>query len=133
MRKIMSILLTIILVLSILNINVFASSQQVDNETKSTIVEIKDRELKEIKDYNDLYGKEPYGMTAYILNKIRIYSIPFCFAGIALAAIYQYIIGIRRIELREQGFSLMIILVTIFVICQILPLVFAIVVRNWRG
>lgn len=133
MKKIMSILLIIIFVLSILNINSFASSQQANNETKSTIVEIKDRELKELEDYNKAYGKEAYGMTAYILNKVRIYSIPFCFAGIAIAAIYQYIIGIRRIELREQGFSLMIIMVTIFVICQILPLVFAIVVQNWRG
>lgn len=131
MKKIISIVFIVILLFSFLNINVYADTNNSVDNTKSSIVEIKDRELKELKDYNNLYGKEAYGMTAYILNKVRIYSIPFCFAGIAIAAIYQYIIGIRRIELREKGFSLMIIMVTIFVICQILPLVFAIVVQNW--
>lgn len=132
MKKIVSILFIIIFIFSIFNVTVQAT-QVKNNETTSQIIEIKEKELKEIKDYNEAYGSEAYGMTAYILNKIRIYSIPFCFVGIAFAAIYQYIIGVRRIELREQGFALMTIMITIFVICQILPLVFAIVVQNWRG
>ena len=132
MKKIIAIFLVMICLFSMYS--VYASSTQViDNQTSSQLVQIKDKELKELEDYNKAYGSESYGFTAYLLNKVRIYSIPFCFAGIAIAAIYQYIIGIRRIELREQGFSLMIIMVTIFVICQILPLVFAIVVQNWRG
>ena len=87
---------------------------------------------KEIKDYNEAYGSEAYGMTAYILNKVRIYSIPCCFIGIAVAAIYQYAIGIRRIDVRDRGLHLMIGFVTILVICQVLPLVFAIVIKSWR-
>ena len=72
-------------------------------------------------------------MTAYILNKVRIYSIPFCFIGIAVGAIYQYVIGIRRLDVRDKGFLVSIAFVTIAVICQVLPLIFAIVVKGWRS
>lgn len=132
MKKIISILFIVIFIFSIFSINVQAT-QITGKQVTSQLIEIKEKELKEMKDYNEAYGSEAYGMTAYILNKIRIYSIPFCFVGIAFAAIYQYIIGIRRVEIRERGFSLMVIMITVFVICQILPLVFAIVVQNWRG
>ena len=72
-------------------------------------------------------------MAAFILNKVRIYSIPLCFVGIAISAIYQYVIGIRKLDVRDKGFNVMIAIVTIFVICQVLPLIFAIVVKGWRG
>ena len=100
---------------------------------ESQLVQIKDRELKSIEDYNKAYGTESYGITAYMLNKVRIYSIPFCFIGIAVGAIYQYVIGIRKIDVRDRGFLLIIGFVTIFVICQVLPLIFAVVVKSWRG
>jgi len=67
------------------------------------------------------------------LSKIRVYSIPFGFVAIIIAAIYQYIIGIKKLDVRDKGFALMIASVTIVVICQVLPLVFAIVVKGWRG
>ena len=72
-------------------------------------------------------------MTAYILNKVRLFSIPSCFVGIAIAAIYQYVIGVRKIDVRDRGLQLMIAFITIGVICQVLPLIFAIVVKSWRG
>lgn len=68
-----------------------------------------------------------------MLSKIRVYSIPFGFVAIIIAAIYQYIIGIKKLDVRDKGFALMIASVTIVVICQVLPLVFAIVVKGWRG
>lgn len=111
----------------------YASNAIIDDETSSQLVEIKEKELKEIEDYTEAYGSESYGMTAYILGKIRIYSIPCCFIGIAVAAIYQYVIGIRKIDVRDRGLQLMIGFITIFVICQVLPLIFAIVVKSWRG
>ena len=72
-------------------------------------------------------------MAAFILNKVRIYSIPICFVGIAISAIYQYVIGIRKLDVRDKGFNVMIAIITVFVICQVLPLIFAIVVKGWRG
>lgn len=123
-----------ILICLFLSCNVYATNSTViDNETTSQLIEIKEKELKEIKDYTKAYGSESYGMAAYLLNKIRIYSIPCCFVGIALAAIYQYVIGIRKIDVRDKGLILMIGFITIFVICQTLPLIFAIVVKSWRG
>lgn len=109
------------------------STQIISPQTKSQLVQIKDKELKEVEDYKQAYGSDSYGLTAYMLNKVRIYSIPLCFIGIALAAIYQYIIGTKRLDTTEKGFGLMISITTIFVICQVLPLIFAIVVKSWRG
>lgn len=109
------------------------SSIPIDNETTSQLVEIKEKELREIKDYIKAYGTESFGMTAYILNKVRLYSIPCCFVGIAISAIYQYIIGVRKIDVRDRGLQLMVGIITVFVIAQVLPLVFAIVVKSGRG
>ncbi len=133
MKKIVAILFIVIFLFSICSVYAVSSKQVIDNQTSSQLIEIKEKELKEMSDYTEAYGSESYGMTAYILNKIRIYSIPCCFIGIAVAAIYQYVIGIRRIDIRDRGLILMIGFITIFVICQVLPLIFAIVVKSWRG
>ena len=123
---------------------IIVSSQVFATETKNTIqslqgdsmtnlVEMKDSEKKTLEDYQQAYGSETYGLTAYILNKIQIFSIPFCFLGIAISAIYQYVLGIRKLDTRDKGFAIMISIITIFIIAQILPLIFAIVVKGWRG
>ena len=132
MKKVIAIFLIMFCLFSIATVHA-TNEQVIDNETSSKLVEIKEKELKEMEDYTKAYGSESYGMTAYILNKIRIYSIPCCFIGIAVSAIYQYVIGIRRIDVRDRGLFLMVGFITIFVICQVLPLIFAIVVKSWRG
>lgn len=106
---------------------------EVEQSTTGKLIEIKDKELKTMQEYKDAYGSDAYGFTAYLLNRVRIYSIPFGFVAIIIAAIYQYIIGIKKLDVRDKGFGLMIASVTIVVICQVLPLVFAIVVKGWRG
>ncbi len=105
----------------------------ISNETKSKLVKIKDQELQSIEDYKEAYGNDTYGLVAYILNKIRVYSIPFGILGIAISAIYQYVIGIRHLESHYKGFNTMIAVITLLVICQVLPLVFAIIIKGWRG
>lgn len=115
--------------------SVYATSTNVTevNTNTSKLVEFKETELKEIEDYTERYGSDAYGWAAYLLNKVRIYSIPLCFLGVAIGAIYQYVIGIRKMDERDKGFGMIITFVTIFGICQILPLVFAIVVKGWRS
>ena len=103
------------------------------NTVTGKLIEIKEKELNTLEDYKEAYGSDAYGLTAYLLNRIRIYSIPFGFVAIVIAAIYQYIIGIKKLDVREKGFGLMIASVTIIIICQVLPLVFAIVVKGWRS
>ena len=112
-----------------------ANTENVKETTKTsgTLVEIKQKEIKTMEDYVEQYGNETYGYVAYILNLVRIYSIPFCFVGIVISAIYRYVIGIRKLDVQDKGFGVMIGIVTVLVICQILPLIFAIVVKGWRG
>lgn len=97
------------------------------------LVKLKDKTEKKLEDYKQEYGSDAYGMAAYVLNIVRLYSIPCCFIGIAVGAIYQYVIGIRKLDVRDKGFNMIIAFVTILVIAQVLPLIFAIVVKGWRG
>ena len=109
-----------------------ADSKVISNETESQLVQLKERELSSVKDYEEAYGSKSYGFTAYVLHKVQLYSIPFCFLGIVVGAICDYVIGIRHIETKEKGLALMITFITLGVICQILPLVFTIVVKFGR-
>ena len=42
------------------------------------------------------------------------------------------VIGLKRMDTRDKGFNGMIGIVTMLIICQVLPLIFAIVVKGWR-
>ena len=104
----------------------------ITNETESTLVELKEKEMKSLEDYKETYGSDAYGLTAFVLHKLQIYSIPFCFLGIMVGAIYNYVLGIRHLETQEKGLALMVTFVTLAIICQVLPLVFTIVVKFGR-
>ena len=112
---------------------VYAAENIIDEQNESQLIKIKEDSAKTLEEYKKKYGSDAYGLTAYILNIIRIYSIPLCFLGIAISAIYQYVIGIRKLDTQEKGLVMMVSFVTILVICQILPLAFAIVVKFGRG
>lgn len=139
-KKVATIIMVIILALGLFAIisqateaNITTNSVELKNDATVNLVEIKDRELETLQDYQESYGDNTYGLVAYILNIIRVYSIPFGFVGIAISGIYRYIIGIRKLDVRDKGFGAMIGIITVMVICQVLPLVFAIVVKGWRG
>ena len=111
----------------------YATNKAIDNETESKIVEIKENAANSLEDYKEKYYSDSYGTVAYILNLVRIYSIPLCFLGIAIGAIHQYIIGIRKLDTLEKGMGLIVTFVTLLIICQILPLAFAVFVKFGRG
>lgn len=113
--------------------NVYATDKIIDEQTESQLIQIKENSAKSLEDYKAKYGSDTYGLTAYILNLVRIYSIPLCFLLIALSAIYQYVIGIRKLDTQEKGLAMMVTSITILIICQILPLAFAIIVKFGRG
>ena len=120
-------------VTSIYAIDINSNEANLKNDSTVNLVQMKDKELETLQDYQESYGDETYGLVAYVLNIIRLYSIPFGFVGIAISGIYRYIIGIRKLDVRDKGFGAMIGIITVMVICQVLPLVFAIVVKGWRG
>lgn len=137
MRKV---LLGVIIIFIIFGTTVVYGVQNsmVNNATEETnmvgeISKMKEKTQRELDDYVERYGSQSYGLTAFILKKVQILSIPFCFLGVAISAIYQYVIGIRKLDTRDKGFYSLVGFVTIFVISQVLPLVFAIVVKGWRG
>ena len=125
MKKIVVSIIAIFVIISIVMIPVYATNVSQENSIESTsttnLVELKDKALNTLKDYQVAYGNDTYGFVAYVLNIV------------AVSAIYQYVIGIRKLDTQEKGFGVMIGIITVMVICQVLPLIFAIVVRGWRG
>ena len=130
-------IIAIIILMMLGTIEVYATTSQgetiLNSEQTGELLEMKESTKATMNEYIEKYGSVPFGMVAYILAAIRIYSIPFCFVGIAIGSIYQYVIGIRKLDVRDKGFALIITFVTILLICQVLPLIFAIVVNGWRG
>lgn len=135
MKKTLVIFAILIIILGVFSFSnkVYASEKAIDETTESRLIEIKETQTKSLQDYKDKYGSDAYGLVAYILNIVRIYSIPFCFLGIAIGAIHQYVIGIRKLDTLEKGMGLIVTFVTILIICQVLPLAFAMFVKFGRG
>lgn len=133
MKKVVALVILLITIVILGASQVYATENIIDEQNESQLIKIKENTVKSLEEYKQKYGSDAYGLTAYILNLIRIYSIPLCFLGIAVSAIYQYVIGIRKLDTQEKGLVMMISFITILVICQILPLAFAVVVKFGRG
>lgn len=128
----MAIMILIIGIFFIIN-KTYAEDKAIDDKTESKIIEMKENVANSLEDYKVKYGSDTYGMVAYILNIVRIYSIPVCFLGIAVGAIHQYVIGIRKLDTLERGMAFIVTCVTLLIICQVLPLAFAVFVKFGRG
>ena len=128
-----SMIITIIMSIFVYSNKVYADNiiQEV-TEPQSTLVELKENQAKSLEEYKQKYGSDAYGLTAYILHVVQIYSIPFCFLGIVISIIYKVVIGARHLENAEKGLGMIVAMVTITIICQVLPLIFAIVVKVGR-
>ena len=135
MKKTFTIFTILIMILGIFTFSskVYAQEKAIDEKTESKLVEIKETQTKSLEDYKEKYGSDSYGFVAYILNLVRIYSIPLCFLGIAIGDIHQYVIGIRKLDTLEKGMGLIVTFVTLLIICQVLPLAFAMFVKFGRG
>ena len=112
--------------------NIVQASVETEEDKKSEIVELKNEQVKTLEQYEEKYGSKSYGLTAYILHLVQVFSIPLCFLGIVIGGVRQYILGIRHLESAEKGLGLMVTFVTLAVICQVLPLVFAVVAKFGR-
>lgn len=133
LKKIIIMMVLVLAIFGSMSTFAITGEQVLESEQATELVEMKESTKEKMAEYIEKYGSAPYGITAYILNGLRIYSIPFCFIGIAIGSIYQYVIGIRKLDVRDRGFALIITFVTILLICQVLPLIFAVVVNGWRG
>ena len=133
LKKVVILMIIALMIIGSCSVYVVDGEEVLNSDQAAEIVQMKESSKSKVQDYIDKYGSTPYGVAAYILNILRIYSIPTCFIGIAIGSIYQYVIGIRKLDTRDKGFAMIITFVTILMICQVLPLIFAIVVNFWRG
>ena len=133
LKKVVILLIVALMIIGINSVYAVDGEEVLNSDQAAEIVQMKESSKAKLEDYIDKYGSTPYGVAAYILNGLRIYSIPTCFIGIAIGSIYQYVIGIRKLDVRDKGFALIVTFVTILLICQVLPFIFAIVVNFWRG
>lgn len=132
MKKIL-ITINIAILLFIISIGVFPkqvyAADGADVQSQSQLLQIKEQHAKSLDEYKEKYGNDAYGLTAYILHVVQIYSIPFCFLGIVISLLYKIMIGTRNLENAEKGLGMSIAIVTITIICQVLPLIFALVIK----
>ena len=133
LKKMIMIMITIVAISCTTYAYAITGDAVLESEQATQLVEMKESTKQKMDEYIEKYGSSAYGITAYILNGVRIYSIPFCFIGIAIGSIFQYVIGIRKLDLRDRGFAIIVSFVTILLICQVLPLIFVVVVNGWRG
>lgn len=131
MKKTIAIVLIILCVLSLHT--VFAANNSVIDEA-GNLVGIRDEMEDKKVEYTKKYGSEEYWFAGYVIEEIvQPYSIPLCFLGIAIGLVFQYVMGTRRLDYKHRGFGTVIIFVTILIVCQVLPFIYALVVTGWRG
>ncbi|MBR0428395.1 MAG: hypothetical protein IJK18_09420 [Clostridia bacterium] len=131
----------VVLFLANLAINIFATNVYAESDNgiidevtsaNGNLLKLKADQAKSLEDYKQKYGSDSYGLTAYILHVVQVYSIPFCFLGIIISVIYKVVLGSRHLENAEKGLGMIVAIVTLTIICQVLPLVFALVVKIGR-
>jgi len=134
MKKTIALLVVILCVLSVNIVFAADTTNELQEKNQNEVTEIKDKmELKKI-EYTEKYGGEAYWLAGFIIEEVvQPYSIPLCFVGIALGAVFQYVMGTRRLDYKHRGFGMIIIFVTVLIICQLLPFIYALVVTGWRG
>lgn len=134
MKKTIAIILVILCILSIGTVAFGTEVNKLENNNKNDVEEMKDKMEVKKEEYTEKYGSEAYWLAGFIIEEIvQPYSIPFCFIGIVVGLLFQYVLGTRRLDYKHRGFSTVIVFVTILVICQVLPFIYALVVIGWRG
>ena len=134
MKKTIAVILIILCILSIGTVVFGTEVNTLENNNKNDIEEMKSKMEVKREEYTEKYGSDAYWLAGFIIEEIvQPYSIPFCFIGIVVGLLFQYVLGTRRLDYKHRGFSTVIVFVTILLICQVLPFIYALVVIGWRG
>ena len=137
MKKIIVGIILVLMLSLVASTTVFAEASTVSNtvadENANKISGMQESVSEKIAEFSEKYESDAYGMAAFVLYVARIFSIPVCFVGIIIGALNQYVLGTRRLDKKHKGYGIIMTFVTLLVICQVLPLIFTIVVIGWRG
>ena len=99
------------------------------NASITTIENLTTKEEK-IEYYSEKLKSKENGIVLYYLYEVAKYSVPVCFIGLVIASLNFFIIGNKKLDKREQGFSMLIGFGLGLIVFQVLPLLFAIVVAG---
>lgn len=134
MKKTIAVILIILCILLIGTVVFGTEVTTLENNNKNDVEEMKSKMEVKREEYTEKYGSDAYWLAGFIIEEIvQPYSIPFCFIGIVVGLLFQYVLGTRRLDYKHRGFSTVIVFVTILLICQVLPFIYALVVIGWRG
>lgn len=100
-------------------------------DASSTVVGALSEKEEKIAEYTEKCGgNATNGTVLYYLYMVQKYSWPVCFIGLTIASLNFFIIGNKKLEKREQGFSMLIGFGLGLIVFQVLPLLFAIIVAG---
>ena len=72
MKKVVAIMILLMMTVICGYSQVYAATDIIDEKNESQLVQIKENSAKTLEEYKQKYGSDAYGLTAYILNLIRI-------------------------------------------------------------
>ena len=101
--------------------------EEITDASEKILANMSKKERK-IAEYTDKYNDKTLAVTAYWLDVAHLYSIPVFIILITWGAFNCYIIGEKKLDKREQGFSTMVASLVGLVVFQVLPFLFALLV-----
>ncbi|MBO5179728.1 MAG: hypothetical protein J6B87_05225 [Clostridia bacterium] len=99
------------------------------NASKTTLENLTTKEEK-IAYYTEKYGDETEGRVAYWISIAQKYSIPVFFLLLIWGALNFFIIGNKKLQQREKGFSIIVGSIIGIIAFQAIPLIYAIFVAG---
>lgn len=99
------------------------------NASETTLENLTTKEEK-IAYYTEKYGDETEGRVAYWISIAQKYSIPVFFLLLIWGAFNFFIIGNKKLQQREKGFSIIIGSIIGLIAFQAIPLIYAIFVAG---
>ena len=100
--------------------------------SKSRLLGLRDSSLKTLEKYRNEYRNSIiYGTIAYILHMLSLISIPIVVILLIVSYVYDSVIGLKTRSLYNKGRLIRFHVLTFFVACQLMPLIFATVIKGW--
>ena len=100
--------------------------------SKTRLLGLRDSSLKTLEKYRNEYRNSIiYGTIAYILHMLSLISIPIVVILLIVSYVYDSVIGLKTRSLYNKGRLIRFHVLTFFVACQLMPLIFATVIKGW--
>ena len=100
--------------------------------SKTRLLGLRDSSLKTLEKYRNEYRNSIIsGTIAYILHMLSLISIPIVVILLIVSYVYDSVIGLKTRSLYNKGRLIRFHVLTFFVACQLMPLIFATVIKGW--